>query len=63
MKISVLLRTAMADKEIKSAIELSDLSEVSYSTVTRALDDKNVGIRAVVTMLNCMGYQLKAEVK
>ena len=63
MKVSQLLLTAMAAKGIRNATELSKLTGVSYGTVTRAINDENVGIRAIVELLDCMGYQLKAEVK
>ena len=63
MKISEILRTAMATKGIKSATELSKLTGIKYGTVARAVNDQNVGIVVVVTLLDFMGYQLKAEVK
>ena len=63
MKISQLIYTAMASKGIKTATELHKLSGVSYGTVTRALNDENVGVKSVVELLDFMGYQLKAEVK
>ena len=62
MKVSELLRTAMATKGIKNATELSKLTGVSYGTVARAINDQNVGIVVVVDLLDYMGYQLKAEV-
>ena len=61
MKVSELLRTAMAKKGIKNATELSKLTGVKYGTVSRAINDENVGIIVVVELLNYMGYQLKAE--
>ena len=63
MKISVLLKTAMANKGIKNATELSKLTDVKYGTVARAINDENVGIMVVVELLDFMGYQLKAELK
>jgi len=63
MKISVLLKTAMANKGIKNATELAKLTGVTYGTVARAINDENVGIVAIVELLDFMGYQLKAEVK
>lgn len=63
MKISELLRTAMATKGIKSATELSKLTGITYGTVARAVNDQNVGIVIIVELLDFMGYQLKAEVK
>ena len=63
MKVSQLLKTAMANKEIKTATELSKLTGVKYGTVARAINDENVGITVVVQLLDFMGYQLKAEVK
>ena len=63
MKISALLRTAMANKGIKNATELSKLTGVTYGTVARAINDENVGIVVIVRLLDFMGYQLKAEVK
>jgi len=58
MKISQLLATAMANKGIKTATELSKLSGVKYGTVTRALNDENVGVAHVVDLLDYMGYEL-----
>lgn len=63
MKISVLLKTAMMNKGIKNATELSKLTGVTYGTVARAINDENVGVVVVVELLDFMGYQLKAEVK
>jgi hypothetical protein len=63
MKISVLLKTAMANKGIKNATELSKLTGVKYGTVARAINDENVGIVVIVELLEFMGYQLKAELK
>ena len=63
MKISVLLKTAMANKGIKNATELSKLTGVKYGTVARAINDENVGIVVIVELLEFMGYQLKAEFK
>lgn len=63
MKISVLLKTAMANKGIKNATELSKLTDVKYGTVARAINDENVGIAVIVELLDFMGYQLKAELK
>lgn len=63
MKVSELLRTAMAKKGIKSATELSKLTGVKYGTVARAINDENVGIIVIVDLLDFMGFQLKAEVK
>ena len=63
MKISQILKTAMVSKGINNATELSKLSGVKYGTVTRVINDENVGIRAIVELLDYMGYQLKAEVK
>ena len=63
MKVSELLRTAMAAKGIKNATELSKRSGVKYGTVARAINDQNVGIVVVVDLLDFMGYKLKAEVK
>ena len=63
MKVSELLRTAMAKRDIKSATELSKLTGVKYGTVARAINNQNVGVVVVVELLDFMGYQLKAEVK
>ena len=63
MKVSELLRTAMAKTGIKSATELAKLTGVSYGTVARAINDQNVGIAVICELLDYMGYQLKAEVK
>jgi hypothetical protein len=63
MKISAILKTAMANKGIKNATELAKLTGVKYGTVARAVNDENVGIVVVVKLLDFMGYQLKAEVK
>ena len=63
MKISVLLKTAMANRSIKNATELSKLTGVSYGTVARAINDENVGIIVIVELLDFMGYQLKSELK
>ena len=63
MKISTILLTAMANKDIKTATQLSKLSGVKYGTVARAINGENVGIKVVVELLDFMGYQLKAEVK
>ena len=63
MKVSELLRTAMAKKGIKNATELSKLAGVSYGTVARAINDENVGIVVIVDLLDFMGFQLKAESK
>lgn len=63
MKVSELLRTAMAKKGIKNATELSKVTGVSYGTVARAINDENVGVSVVVDLLDFMGFQLKAEVK
>jgi hypothetical protein len=63
MKISTLLLTAMANKGIKTATELSKLTGVKYGTVARAINNENVGIKVIVELLDFMGYQLKAEVK
>ena len=63
MKISELLRVAMANRGIKNATELSKLTGVKYGTVARAINDQNVGIVIVVELLDFMGYQLKAEDK
>ena len=60
MKISVLLKTAMMNREVKNAVELSELSGVTYGVVIRALNDENVGVLSIVSMLDCMGYKLKA---
>ena len=63
MKVSELLRTAMAKKGINNATELSKLSGIKYGTVARAINDQNVGVLVVVDLLDFMGFQLKAEVK
>ena len=63
MKVSQLLKTAMASKDIKNATELSKLTGVKYGTVARAINDENVGVSVIVKLLDFMGYQLKAEVK
>ena len=63
MKVSELLRTAMAKQGIKSATELSKLTGDKYGTVARAINDQHVGVVVVVELLDFMGYQLKAEVK
>jgi len=63
MKVSQLLKTAMAAKDIKNATELSKLTGVTYGTVARAMNDENVGIMVVVELLDFMGFKLKAEVK
>tara|TARA_R110002096_G_scaffold56365_1_gene143942 strand:- start:237 stop:428 length:192 start_codon:yes stop_codon:yes gene_type:complete len=63
MKVSQLLRTAMASKNIKSATELSKLTGVKYGTVSRAINDENVGVLVIVGLLDFMGFKLKAEVK
>ena len=63
MKVSQLLRTAMASKNIKSATELSKLTGVKYGTVSRAINDENVGVLVIVELLDFMGFKLKAEVK
>ncbi len=63
MKISVILKTAMANKGIKNATELSNLTGVTYGTVARAINDENVGVVVINELLDFMGYQLKAEVK
>ena len=62
MKVSQLLKTAMVNKGIKNATELSKLTGVTYGTVARAINDENVGVKVVVELLDYMGYQLKAEV-
>ncbi|MCP5007429.1 MAG: hypothetical protein GY941_26355 [Planctomycetes bacterium] len=53
----------MANKGIKTATELSKLSGVKYGTVTRALNDENVGVVHVVDLLDYMGYELKAVIR
>ena len=63
MKISKILKTAMLAKDIKNATELSSLSGVTYGTTARALNDENVGVVAVIQLLDYMGYQLSATVK
>jgi hypothetical protein len=63
MKVSQLLRTAMASKNIKSATELSKLTGVKYGTVSRAINDENVGVLVIVELLDFMGFKLKAEIK
>ena len=63
MKVSQLLRTAMASKNINSATELSKLTGVKYGTVSRAINDENVGVLVIVELLDFMGFKLKAEVK
>lgn len=63
MKISQILKTAMAAKGIKTASELSKLTGVKYGTVSRAVNDENVGVLVVVELLDFMGYQLKIEVR
>ena len=62
MKISALLRTAMANKGIKNATELANLSGVKYSTTIRAINDDNVSVNVVVQLLDYMGYELRAVV-
>lgn len=62
MKISALIKTAMANKGIKNATELSNLSGVKYSTTIRAINDDNVSIKVIVELLDYMGYELKAVV-
>lgn len=63
MKVSTVIRMAMLNEGVKSAKALADMSGITYGTVDRALHDKNVGISVVVKLLDCMGYQLKAELK
>ena len=63
MKISVILKTAMLNKGVKNATELSALSGVTYGTVARAVNDENVGVSHVIKMLDSMGYQLGATAK
>jgi hypothetical protein len=63
MKVSQLLRMAMASKNIKSATELSKLTGVKYGTVSRAINDENVGVLVIVELLDFMGFKLKAEIK
>ena len=62
MKISKILKTAMLAKDIKNATDLAALSGVTYGTTARALNDENVGIVAVIKLLDYMGYELKAVV-
>lgn len=62
MKISVLLLTAMANKGIKNATQLSKLSGVKYSTTMSAINDGNVSFAVVNELLDYMGYELKAVV-
>ena len=63
MKISKLIRTAMANKGVKNATELSKLSGVQYSAVIRALNDGNISVNLVIEMLDCLGYQLSIALK
>ena len=63
MKISAILKTAMIARNIKNATELSALSGVTYGTTARALNDENVGVLAVIQLLDHMGYQMSATVK
>ena len=63
MKVSEILKTAMAKRGINNATELAGKSGYKYGTVLRAIDDKNVGVVVVVGLLDFMDYQLKAEVK
>lgn len=63
MKVSEILKTAMAKRGIKSATELAKKSGYKYGTVLRAIEDKNVGVVVVVGLLDFMDYQLKSEVK
>ena len=63
MKISQILRTAMVAKEIKNATELSKLSGVPYGTTARALNDENVGMLAVVQLVEFMGFELCVKLK
>ena len=63
MKISKILKTAMLERNIKNATELAKLSGVKYSTTIRALNDGNVGIVAVVDLLDHMGYELGVTIK
>jgi len=63
MKVSELLRTAMAMKGIRSAAELSKSAGVNYGTVSRAINDENVGVSVVVELLDFMGYKLRIELK
>ena len=61
MRISELLRTAMAKKGIKTATELSKLTGITYGTVARAINDENVGIVVIVELLDFMGFRLGIE--
>ena len=61
MKVSEILRIAMAKRGIKTVVELSKLSGVNYGTLIRAINDENVGIDVLTELLDYMGYQLKAE--
>ena len=63
MKISVLIKTAMANKGVNNGTELAKLSGVPYSTVIRALNDGNIGANVVIEMLDCLGYQLSISLK
>ena len=61
MKVSEILRTAMAKRGIKTSAELSKLTGVNYCTVIRAINDENVGVDVLIELLDHMQYKLKAE--
>ena len=64
MNLNKLVRQAMLDKGINGKMELVELSGVSYSDVTKVMNnDGSVKLARVIALLSFLGYQLKAEVK
>ena len=64
MDLNKVVRQAMLDKGIKGKMELVELSNISYSDITKIMNnDGSVKLTKVVGLLEFLGYQLKAEIK
>ena len=64
MDLNKVVRQAILDKGIKGKMELVELSNISYSDITKIMNnDGSVKLTKVAGLLEFLGYQLKAEIK
>ena len=64
MDLNKIVRQAMLDQGFKGKMELVEMSGVSYTDVTKIMNnDGSVKLAKAVELLDFLGYQLKAEIK
>ena len=64
MNTKEIVRTAMAKRDIDGVMKLVEFTGLSYDICSRALrNDNSIKVKHLVSILDCLGYELKAEVK